>query len=81
MQVLIWIAAVVGTIDLLPQVIRTIRQGHAHGLSRSMLVLFAADKVMNLLVMILLGIGPLAIKYVIGILCVLILIYFRVRVK
>ncbi len=79
MQVIIWIAAIIGTIDLLPQVVRAIKQGHTHGVSRATLALFAADKVLNLVVMLLLGVGPLAIKYVVGIACVLILIYFRIK--
>lgn len=79
MESIIWIAAIIGTLDLAPQVFKTIKQGHAHGLSRGTLFLFAADKLTNLGAMIHLDVGPLIIKYVIGLICIAILFYFRFR--
>lgn len=77
LDALIFATMVIGAADLLPQTLRTYRQKHAHGMSRSGLILITLDKLLNIGVMIALGVGPLVIKYILGALCVAYLCYYR----
>lgn len=77
LDALIFITMLVGAADLFPQLLRTYRQKHAHGMSRLGLILIGLDKLLNVAVMVALGVGPLVIKYLVGVACVAYLCYYR----
>lgn len=77
LDILIISTAIIGAVDMTPQVLRTYRQKHAHGMSRLGLILIVLDKLLNVAVMIALGVGPLVIKYLLGVACVAYLCYYR----
>lgn len=79
MEVLGWVGQLSLTICALPQVIKTIREGHSKGVSWGTLILWFVGEVFSCLYVIFLGKWPLIINYFLNVLVIPIIIWYKVK--
>lgn len=71
------LAGIFGSIYPIPQAIKAIRNKNSKGFSKWFLLLWFLDKSITLIYVCTLLSTPLIVKYTIGLICVLIITYFK----